>query len=100
MNLFYNSNIMKYLKHKKLWKSYLFQKSFLPELKQLKQRKGKINKRFITGPSFILIQTEKTDKILIVIGFTCAIITDLGLPSFVFLFGDIVNSFGKEGLRF
>ena len=30
------------------------------------------------------------------IGFTCAIITGLGLPSFVFLFGNIVNSFGAD----
>jgi hypothetical protein len=35
---------------------------------------------------------DKVDKILLFIGFFCAILCGLGLPSFVFLFGDICNS--------
>ena len=34
------------------------------------------------------------DKFLICMGYFMAIVTGLGLPSFVFLFGDIVDEFG------
>lgn len=36
---------------------------------------------------------DKTDKTLIILGLTSAILCGLGLPSFVFLFGDIADSF-------
>ena len=36
------------------------------------------------------------DKALIGLGYATAIITGLGLPSFVFIFGDIINSFGPN----
>lgn len=37
---------------------------------------------------------DSTDKTLIRIGYLAAIITGLAMPSFVFIFGDIINSFG------
>ena len=36
---------------------------------------------------------DKKDKILITIGYLTAVITGLSVPSFVIIFGDIVNSF-------
>lgn len=42
----------------------------------------------------LLTFADQTDKILIACGYVTAIVTGLGLPSFVFLFGDIVDSFG------
>mmetsp|Transcript_10621 Transcript_10621/g.17848 ORF Transcript_10621/g.17848 Transcript_10621/m.17848 type:complete len:339 (+) Transcript_10621:8-1024(+) len=35
-----------------------------------------------------------SDKVLLYVGWVAAVITGLGLPSFVFLFGDVVDSFG------
>jgi hypothetical protein len=32
---------------------------------------------------------------MIAVGFSFAIMTGLGLPSFVFIFGDVINSFGN-----
>ena len=37
---------------------------------------------------------DGTDKALFGVGIVASIITGLGLPSFVFLFGDIINTFG------
>jgi hypothetical protein len=37
---------------------------------------------------------DKTDRTYMYIGFASAIICGLGLPSFVFLFGNIADSFG------
>ena len=39
---------------------------------------------------------DRGDKTLIALGYTTAIVTGLGLPSFVFIFGDIINSFGPN----
>ena len=39
---------------------------------------------------------DRSDKTLIALGYTTAIVTGLGLPSFVFIFGDITNSFGPN----
>ena len=36
---------------------------------------------------------DKTDKFLIIVGFISSVLCGLGLPSFVFLFGDIADSF-------
>jgi hypothetical protein len=36
---------------------------------------------------------DAKDKMFLFIGFTCAVLCGLGLPSFVFLFGNIANSF-------
>ena len=44
----------------------------------------------------LLTYADRQDKFLIAGGFFTAIITGLGLPSFVFLFGDIINSFGPN----
>ena len=44
----------------------------------------------------LLTQASKADKILIGIGYGAAMLTGLGLPSFVFLFGNIINSFGPN----
>jgi hypothetical protein len=40
-----------------------------------------------------LAQADRTDKLFLAIGFTSAICCGLGLPSFVFLFGDIADNF-------
>ncbi len=42
---------------------------------------------------------DRKDKTLIALGYTTAIITGLGLPSFTFIFGDIINSFGPNSLN-
>jgi hypothetical protein len=44
----------------------------------------------------LLTYADRTDKILMGLGYLTAIITGLGLPSFVFLFGDITDEFGKS----
>jgi ATP-binding cassette, subfamily B (MDR/TAP), member 1 len=44
-----------------------------------------------------LTYADGVDKLLMVLGYLTAIITGIGLPSFVFLFGDIVDEFGKSG---
>ncbi|CDW84334.1 abc transporter [Stylonychia lemnae] len=41
----------------------------------------------------LLTYADKNDKIMITVGYIFSILTGIGLPSFVFLFGDIVNSF-------
>ena len=47
-----------------------------------------------TVPYFKLISlANKTDKIFLYIGWIAACITGLGLPSFVFLIGNVINSF-------
>lgn len=43
--------------------------------------------------------SDKKDKLFLFIGFVCAILCGLGLPSFVFLFGDIADSFDPYGDR-
>lgn len=37
------------------------------------------------------------EKTLMYIGWICAAITGLGMPSFAFLMGDIINAFGPGG---
>ena len=39
---------------------------------------------------------SKQEKILMYIGWFFAAITGLGMPSFAFLFGDIMNAFGTQ----
>ena len=41
---------------------------------------------------------DKDDKILIGFGYFMSIITGLGLPSFVFFFGDIINTFAGDNI--
>lgn len=41
----------------------------------------------------LLTFANRTDKILMALGFTMAAITGAGMPSMVFLMGDIINSF-------
>ena len=41
----------------------------------------------------LLTYADSTDKMLIIGGYSMSIITGLGLPSFVFIWGDIVNSY-------
>ena len=40
----------------------------------------------------IFTYADRTDKIILFIGFFCAAVCGLGLPSFVFLFGNIADS--------
>ena len=44
----------------------------------------------------MLTFADGKDKALITFGYFTAIATGAGLPSFVFLFGDIVNTFGPS----
>lgn len=41
----------------------------------------------------LLTFADRTDKLFLAIGFGSAILCGFGLPSFVFLFGDIADSF-------
>jgi len=43
-----------------------------------------------------LTYADKKDKFLIGIGYFMSIATGLAMPSFVFLFGDIINGFGDS----
>jgi len=44
----------------------------------------------------LLTHADRQDKILMTIGFTIAILNGFALPSFVFIFGDIIDSFGGK----
>jgi hypothetical protein len=44
----------------------------------------------------LLTFADGKDKLLITLGYFTAIATGAGLPSFVFIFGDIVNTFGPS----
>lgn len=44
----------------------------------------------------LLTFADGKDKLLITLGYITAIATGAGLPSFVFIFGDIVNTFGPN----
>jgi isocitrate dehydrogenase kinase/phosphatase len=44
----------------------------------------------------LLKLADSTDKMFMAVGFTTAILCGLGLPSFVFLFGDIADSFADQ----
>ena len=39
---------------------------------------------------------DQKDKILMTIGYFFAIATGLAMPSFVFLFGNVINTFGDD----
>jgi ABC transporter transmembrane region len=65
------------------------------KVKDKKEEKDK-QKLMVPYSKILLTYADRSDKILITCGFLTAIITGLGLPSFVFLFGDIVNSFGPN----
>jgi hypothetical protein len=43
----------------------------------------------------LLTYADGVDKFLMCMGYFMAIATGVGLPSFVFLFGNIVDEFGK-----
>jgi hypothetical protein len=38
----------------------------------------------------------KEDRVLLYVGLFCACLTGLGLPSFVFLIGDVINAFNPN----
>ena len=47
----------------------------------------------------LLTYANGTDKILMAFGYFFAIVTGLGIPSFTYLFGDVINDFGgKESI--
>jgi ATP-binding cassette subfamily B (MDR/TAP) protein 1 len=48
--------------------------------------------------TILLSQAEPFDKFLLGIGISMSLVTGLGLPSFVFIFGDVINSFGNPDL--
>ena len=50
----------------------------------------------VSYSKILLTYADRKDKCLIAFGYFAAIITGLGLPSFVFLFGDIVDGFGPN----
>ena len=53
------------------------------------------NQQKINYGTILFSQADKSDKILMALGFTMAILNGVGLPSFVFIFGDVVNSFSE-----
>jgi ATP-binding cassette, subfamily B (MDR/TAP), member 1 len=50
----------------------------------------------VTYGKILLTYADRTDKILMVLGYFFSIVTGIGLPSFVFLFGDITDEFGNS----
>lgn len=65
---------------------------------RIDEKKGNKKTKEETVPysKILLTYADRTDKILISLGYFTSIITGLGLPSFVFLFGDIVDDFGAK----
>jgi ATP-binding cassette subfamily B (MDR/TAP) protein 1 len=61
----------------------------------LKHRNEK--KAEVSYSKILLTQADRFDKLLMGLGYVTSAITGIGLPSFVFLFGDIVDDFGKNG---
>ncbi len=51
----------------------------------------------VSYSKILLTQADGFDKLLMSLGYVTSAITGIGLPSFVFLFGDIVDEFGKDG---
>jgi ATP-binding cassette, subfamily B (MDR/TAP), member 1 len=47
----------------------------------------------------LFTQADGTDKFLMWSGYFFAVVTGLGIPSFTFLFGDIINDFGTPGSK-
>jgi ATP-binding cassette subfamily B (MDR/TAP) protein 1 len=69
----------------------------LIESKVEEYKKEKEEEKLMAPYSKILLTyADKKDKCLMIFGYLSSIITGLGLPSFVFLFGDIVDSFGPK----
>ena len=60
---------------------------------KIKERNAKKNPPMIPYKKILLTFADSTDKLFLFIGFSSAILCGLGLPSFVFLFGDIADSF-------
>src|SRR5690606_5694226 len=46
--------------------------------------------------TILLTQADGTDKMLMALGFGMAFLNGLGLPSFTFLYGNIINAFADE----
>ena len=46
----------------------------------------------------LLTYADSTDKWLMAFGYFMSIATGIAMPSFVFIFGDIINSFGGDAL--
>ncbi len=54
------------------------------------------SKLMVPYSKILLTFADGKDKLLITLGYITAIATGAGLPSFVFIFGDIVNTFGPS----
>ena len=52
------------------------------------------NSQTVPYGKILFTYADRSDKIFMGIGYALAIITGLGLPSFVFLFGNVIDSFG------
>jgi ATP-binding cassette subfamily B (MDR/TAP) protein 1 len=52
------------------------------------------NTQVVPYSKILLTYADSKDKMLIAFGYFMAIATGVALPSFVFIFGDIINSFG------
>ena len=63
------------------------------------KKEEKMKKQEAVPYSKILLTfADRSDKILMAGGYITAIITGIGLPSFVFLFGNIVDTFGGDSI--
>lgn len=60
---------------------------------KIREREAQKNPPMVPYRKILLTFADKTDRMFLIIGFCSAIICGLGLPSFVFLFGDIADSF-------
>ena len=59
------------------------------------EKEGK-NKPMVPFSKLLWSQADRADKTYIVLGFISATLCGFGLPSFVFLFGNIADSFGGQ----
>ncbi|CDW80084.1 abc transporter family protein [Stylonychia lemnae] len=60
---------------------------------KIKEKNAKKNPPMVPYKKILLTFADRTDRLFLTIGFSSAILCGLGLPSFVFLFGDIADSF-------
>lgn len=47
----------------------------------------------------LLTYADSYDKLLIFLGYFTAIVTGMAMPSFVFIFGNVINSFGDDATK-
>lgn len=60
-----------------------------------KEKEKEALKQKVTFGTILMTHADGTDKMLIALGFGMAAVNGLGLPSFTFLAGNIINAFAE-----